>query len=398
MGKGGAKTPTVYILSLKTVIAVSTEQERIADGDPAGAQERPRLIFSTDLRGAPLLALLERPGVLATLSAQGYGIALALTELDDQAVQAVRLLNAHAIAAVAGLSLPPEDGFAFNLRNYPRALESYQAFHAWAVANELRFEAVGLSIEPPLEDVEPVGRPSRLWVPRALLRRLWLARENILYPPARTAYGELIVAIHHDGYDVHTYQIPVIEDDRRAGTTLIQRALDIVDLPSDLDVLMCSSSVPVELFGNDLGGALIASYGESADAIGIGSVGELGPIGGEDETTHGERAVLPWQAVRRDLLLADEQTDTIYVYSLEDCVERGLLPRIAALEWGTPARPALRQRALIGVLRGVGFAILVVARFGVQALAWGGWVVALVLWLRGRRRRRETGDGRWGPD
>src|ERR1044071_4580408 len=71
--------------------------------------------------------------------------------------------------------------------------------------------------------------------------------------------------------------MPVIADDRRAGTTLIQRALDIVDLSADLDVLMCSSVVPIELLGDDLGGALVASYGAHADAIGVGSIDDADP-------------------------------------------------------------------------------------------------------------------------
>ena len=95
-----------------------------------------------------------------------------------------------------------------------------------------------------------------------------------------------------------------------------------------------------------------------------------------------------WSALRRDLLLAGQHTDTIYVYSLEDCVERGLLPRIAKIDWDTPARAALRQRLVLAGLRGALFAGLVTGRFGRAALAWGGWAVAIVLWLHGRRRRR----------
>ncbi len=353
------------------------ERELISKIDPALAPERPRLIFATDLAGEALLALLCAPGALDMLASQGHAVALDLARLDASRAQAARMLNARGVAVVARLGLPPEEGFAFNLRNYPRALACYQAFRAWAQQRELRFDAVGLSIEPPLDDVTSHLRRG----PRALLRRLWLARENILYPAARTAYGELVSAIHHDGYDVHTYQMPVIADDRRAGTTLIQRALDIVDLPSDLDVLLCSSSVPIDLLGNDLGGALIASYGESADAIGVGSVGESGPEADG-------RSQLPWTALRRDLLLAAQHTDTIYVFSLEDCVQREMLPRIASLDWEAPARAARGQRALIALVRGALRTTLMAGRFGRATLAWGGWALALALWLRGRRARR----------
>jgi hypothetical protein len=336
--------------------------------------ERPRLIFSTELLGQALLATLRTPGLLDTLAAQGHGVALTLTQLDDSAAQAARLLDERSVAAVACLSLSPEEGFAFNLQNYPRALACYQAFQAWAQQHGLRFEAVGLSIEPPLGDVAE----ERERGPRALARRFWLARENVLYPSACAAYSELIVAIHLDGYEVHTFQMPVIADDRRAGTTLIQRALDIVDLPSDLDVLMCSSSVPIDLLGDDLGGALIASYGSNADAIGVSSIEE-----GDPETEG--RSPLPWPALRRDLLLAAQHTDTIYVYALEDCVARGLLPKIADLNWQAPARARPGRRVLIGLLRGLLFVVLVAGRFGRTALAWSGWALAIALWLRRRR-------------
>ena len=363
---------------------MATERELIAEQEQAGAPDRPHLIFSTDLGGDALLAALRAPGALDMLAAQGHGVALSLVELDDARVRAVRLLNERGVPVVGCLGLPPEEGFAFNLQNYPRAFGCYQAFHGWAQQHRLQFEAIGLSIEPPLEDVAPDRRRG----PRALARRLWLARENILYPSARTAYRELVVAMHHDGYEVHTFQMPVIADDRRAGTSLIQRALDIVDLPSDLDVLMCSSSVPIELFGNDLGGALIASYAESADAVGIGSTDDPGPIWDSDDAEAEGRTPLPWPALRRDLLLAAQHTDTIYLYSLDDCIERGLLPRIAELDWQGDARTALGRRALIGAMRSLLFVALVAGRFGRTALAWGGWGLAIALWLRGRRARR----------
>ncbi|HEU5099835.1 MAG TPA: hypothetical protein VFU22_12480 [Roseiflexaceae bacterium] len=370
-----------------------TQRETIHSNAPEGDLDRPRLIFSTDLIGKDLLATLRAPGVIETLVALGCGVALPLARLDDAAEAATRLLNQHGIPAVASLRLSPDEGFAFNLQNYPRALSSYQDFHTWARRRGLHYEAVGLSIEPPLEDVAE-EQPRRA---HALARRFWLARENILYPSAYAAYSELIVAIHLDGYEVHTYQMPVIADDRRAGTTLIQRALDIVDLSADLDVLMCSSVVPIELLGDDLGGALVASYGGHADAIGVGSIDDADPPNLESwdwevadwrGPDREGRSTLPWPALRRDLLLAARYSDTIYIHSLEDCVERGLLPKIATLNWEAPARARPGRRALIGLLRLLLFGVLVAGRFGRTALAWGGWALAIALWLRGRRRRR----------
>jgi hypothetical protein len=196
--------------------------------------------------------------------------------------------------------------------------------------------------------------------------------------------------MHLDGYEVHTFQMPVVADDRRAGTTLIQRALDIIDLPADLNVLMCSSIVPIEPLGDDLGGALIASYGAHADAIGIGSIDEAEPPNFDSlGLESGEkRSRLPWPALRRDLLLAAQYTDTIYLHSLEDCVARELLPKIAALDWEAPAHARPGRLTLIVLLRVLLFGMLVAGRFGRTILAWGGWALAIALWLRGRRRKR----------
>jgi hypothetical protein len=201
----------------------------------------------------------------------------------------------------------------------------------------------------------------------------------MLYPSARAAYTEMIGAIRHDGYQAHTFQMPFVADDRRAGTTVIQRALDIMDLPADIDVLMCSSCVPSERLDNDLGGALIASYGPSADAIGVGSASE--------DDADEESVRLPWPALRRDLLLAAHYTDTIYLFSLEDCAKREMLDKIATLDWDAPARPAAGKRALVRGLRWLLLAALVGGRFGPPALAWAGWGLALLLWWRGRRRK-----------
>jgi hypothetical protein len=314
--------------------------------------------------------------LLDLLVAERYGVALSVARLDAARAHAARLLNAHSVPLIAWLLLPPETGFAFSLQNYPQAIAHYRAFRAWALEYGLDFEAVGLEIEaPPDEDPR-----SPQWGLREIARRFWLAGENVLYPSARAAYTEMVGAIRHDGYEVHTFQMPFVADDRRAGTTVVQRALDIMDLPADVDVLMCSSCVPSERLDNDLGGALIASYGPSADAIGVGSASEDGAA---DE----EVVRLPWPALRRDLLLASRHTDTIYVFSLEDCAERGLIERIAALDWDAPARPAAGKHTLVLSLRWLLLTVLIAGRFGPRTLAWAGWGLAALLWWRGRRNR-----------
>lgn len=339
----------------------------------------PQLIFFCELDGASLQALLDEQRLVPVLAANGYGVALAIRVFDDASANVVRMLNAQGVPVIAWLLLSPGEGFWFHLQNYPQAVERYRAFHAWCHRQGLRFQAIGLDIEPPSSEVDQIQR----WGLRDLVRRAWLARENVLFAAARAAYVDLIAEIHHDGYEVHTYQLPLLSDDRRAGTTLAQRALDIVDLPSDLEVLICYSSVPLEALGNDLGGSLIASYGPSADGIGVGT---LSGSAVQDSSSEGLPS-LAWEALERDLLLAARHTDVMYVYSLEGCVERGLLPKLANLHWDAEAQVVTWKRSLVAVVRGLLLLILLTVRFSRALLAWLGWGLAALLLARELRNR-----------
>lgn len=329
--------------------------------------DQPQLYFFCELDGPALLHLLDRPGLLDILAMRGFGVALALTALDEAHANAVRILHSRSIPVVAWLALPADEGLAFNLQNYPRAAACYQAFHTWAQISNLRFVAVGFDMEPPIGSPLPGGWRGT----REIARRVWLARDNALFPAARVAYLELMAAARRDGYEVHAYQIPLIADDRRVGTTLLQRALDIVDLPADVEVLMClSESAP-----SWLGSALIASYGPAADAIAVG-------------TSSGDSAFLDWPDLRRDLLLAADFTDTIYVATLEGCVAAGQIERIATLDWHAPARVPPAQYWLASGARFLVLVGLLIARYGRAVLAWSGWALALIIWLRTKNRRR----------
>jgi hypothetical protein len=335
---------------------------------------RPQLFFFSELAaGESLLGLLEQPGVLDTLAVCGAGVALALTSLDDERAAVAQALARRGIPCVAWICLPEEEGFALNLANYPRALARYEAMREWAQAYNLQFAAVGLAIEPPSDAADW----SSWRALRNMARGIWLARDNALYPAARAAYLELIATMRRDGYEIHTYQLPFVADDRWADATLMQRALDILDLPSDVDVLLCGSDVPIDWLGGDLGGALIASYGPVADALGVGVI---------DLSTPSDLA-LPWSSLQRDLLLACQHTDTIYIASLEHCIRAGLLGQIAALNWQKPARAWVGRLIFVQIVRSLGLGVLLAGRYGRGVVAWAGWLLALIIWIRQRRRR-----------
>lgn len=336
--------------------------------------DQPQLIFYTELDAAELLASLNMPGILEQLAMAQASVALAFPDRDPLRLQAIKLLADHGITWVAWLCLSTEEGIAFNLTNYPRAISGYESLSQWLKTEDVTLGAVGITIEPPI-----AASSWNAWgAVRAFARGLWLARDNALYPAARDAYIELINAIRRDGHEVHVYHVPIVADDRRVGTTLVQRALDIVDLPADLDVLLCSSKTSIRWLAGDLGGALIEAYGEAVDAIAVGAI----------DLSDRRQKPLSWPKLRRDLLLAAQHTDTIYILSLEYCVRNGILTELLGLDWNMPARPVSSRLALISSIRAALLVTLLAGRYGRTALAWAGWLTALIVWIRSRRGDR----------
>ncbi len=331
-----------------------------------------------------LAELVAHSDVLDELQTNRYTVSLGILDFSPQRTAAVRLLNQREIKVIAWLLLPPEEGYWFNLRNYPQAVARYDAFKHWVEQEQLQFAGVGMDIEPLLTERYAVQNGNALH----MFSRAAQAQRNALYPAASTAYHELAAFMRHDGYEVHTYQYPFIIDDRRAGTTLTQRTLDIVDVPTNHEVLLLYSSHIKLLLGSDLDGAFVRSYAQHADGIAIGSTGGgvLDPIKG----TAAPRLSL--QAFKRDLLIAAQYTDTVHIFSLEGCVERGWMAELAAMDWDTPVQVPRRRRIQMALLRAlIGF-VLWASRHGWTAAGWLGWAVAAALLIerRVRRWRRPT--------
>jgi hypothetical protein len=337
----------------------------------------PQLIFFTELEAADEAELLKQPGLIDTLATHRYGIAMGMLDFSPERAALVRHLGERAIPVTAWLLLPHAAGYWLNVENYPQAVAQYRIFRDWAKAEALSFVAVGLDIEPSIQHLADLMQLRSI----PLFSRVAAARGNALFPAASEAYNNLVAEIRSDGYAVHTYQYPFMIDERRTATTLVQRMLNIVDLPADIEVIMCySSMIPHHIFGNDLGGALVAEYGLYADSIGIGSTG--GGIVLDPET--GERAPsLSWDAFARDLRLAAGFTDLIHVFSLEGCVAAGYFERLHDFDWSVPVHIPLPYRLTMRTLRTGIRLSLWWSRFGFTVLGWLGWVVVAV--MLGRR-------------
>jgi hypothetical protein len=73
---------------------------------------------------------------------------------------------------------------------------------------------------------------------------------------------------------------------------------------------------------------MLWSYGREAEAIAVGSTG-----GGPDIEGQPQAPALNWEELARNLRLARQFTDQIYIHSLEGCVWQGFLTRMRSLDW-----------------------------------------------------------------
>jgi hypothetical protein len=185
---------------------------------------------------------------------------------------------------------------------------------------------------------------------------------------AQASYGALLMQMRADGYSVESYQFPFMMDERKAGSTLLQRMFGIVDIPADRVGLMLYTS-----FQRSVGPGILWSYAADAEMIAVGSTG------GSVEV-EGEMPPLNWEEVSRDLLMAHRWSDDIAVYSLEGCVRQGFLTQLRKLEWDQPIAPPLQQARHVQRARKVLRGFLWASAH--PAIALGGLIG--LLWLRSR--------------
>jgi hypothetical protein len=283
----------------------------------------PRLTFACELDSPRLVELLADDAVVHNLRGLGARVTLMLSDLSDARADVVARLNEADVPVVAVPLVSVDAGYYFTADNVPQAEASYEQWKAWTVRHGLRWDGVGLDIEPEARIYQQIlANP---WGLLPLLAPRLHDRERPVR--ARIAYSALVDRIHADGWRVENYQFPLIADERRAGSTLLQRVMGLVDLTTDREVWMLYNS-----FLRRIGPGVLWSYGPDAPAIAVGTTG-----GGPDVPGHPQMPTLSWDELARDLLLAHHWSDDLYIHSLEGSVWQGFLPRLHAFDWGPTA-------------------------------------------------------------
>ena len=282
---------------------------------------QPKLTFFCELPAQELKNLFDGRFVIDDLKDLDASLSLGILDLSDERAEVVKRLNKAGVPVIAWLLLPEEEGYWFNVGNYDQAAARYVNFKAWTDQHDLQWDGVGLDIEMDINEMRQIleQKQGQEFASRLFKR---LADKNRVRQ-AQRAYRALVDLIHADGYPVEGYHIPLITEERRAKSTVLQRTIGLVNLETDREVLMLYSS-----FLRPDGAAVLWSYAPSADSVGVGSTG-----GGVDIEGVIDVEPLTWQEFSRDLRLCTQREKPIHVFSLEGCVEQGFLSKLSTFDW-----------------------------------------------------------------
>ncbi|MDJ0786764.1 MAG: hypothetical protein QNK05_08135 [Myxococcota bacterium] len=286
-------------------------------------REAPRLTFFVELESQALDAMMSRPEVLPFLAENRCALSMGLIDLSPERAAWVRELETNGVPVTAWLLLDVADGYWLNADNADVAVSRWRETREWAETAGLRLHRVGLDVEFPRSESKGVLRNRRAAVLDMFRRRR--SREQV--ERAEAAYGALVEEIRATGRSVESYHFPYLLDERAAGSWILRRSLGLVDVAVDAEVFM--------LYATYLGRAGARAYFEDAPCIALGVTG-----GGVNQNEPEARSRhLRFEELEPELRAAAAHTRDVYVFSLEGCVEKGWLDRIAKIEWSEPAPP-----------------------------------------------------------
>ncbi len=286
---------------------------------------KPELTFFCELPANELTALFEDRFVIDDLKALDATLSLGILDLSEERAEVVRRLNTAEVPVIAWLLLPEEEGYWFNIDNFEKAAARYLHFKAWTTQFELQWAGIGLDIEPDINEVRQLAEKKQPGSMLAILLQRFFSKKRVI--TAQRAYQALVDLIHADGYLVESYHLPLISEERRARSTVLQRTAGLVNIETDREVLMLYTS-----FLRPDGAAALWSYAEEADSIGVGNTG-----GGVDVEGIIDLDPLSWEEFTRDLRLCVMHQKPIHIFCLEGCVAQGFLSKLNTFDWDSPA-------------------------------------------------------------
>jgi hypothetical protein len=304
---------------------------------------RPSLTFFCELPSSEISAFFADGKVISDLKKLDSNLALGLLDLTDERAGVVKKLNRAAIPVTAWILLPKEQGYWTSLDTVAATRRQFGEFRSWQAQHKLEFAAIGLDIEPPLIMMAALGLN-----PIGQLKILATRLITNWHKQLTLEMTTLVRAIQADGYAVETYQFPTVVDERQAKSNVFAKTLGLPVIESDREVLMLYSS-----FFPAHSDSILWSYACQAKAVGVGSTG-----GGVEINGLPSLKTMRWIDLKRDLLLASQVVDHVYIFSLEGCVTNHYMERLIDLDWNTQVIPPFRSAQGISLIRKIAQGLL----------------------------------------
>jgi hypothetical protein len=319
--------------------------------------------------------LLAEPATIGSLKRLHAEIAIPIADFSPERTELTRELNQAGIPVIAWMLLDKKDGIYLNADTAAKAGARIEAFEEWTRRKQLKWNAVGLDIEPNFAELgELKGHWGKLI--GTLVRRGF---DGGRIERAKESYRALIGRLQSDGFVVQTYIMPYVPAERSVHSTFADRLLGTVDVRGNEEVLMLYTS-----FARPVGAAMIYSLGQGAQGITVGVTDGNTPAGVG-------AGPLNWDELHRDLIVASHFSKVVGIYDIEGCLRQDFLPRLETMDWGDavtiPRTSISRARRMGMAVRAVlwaGSHFVYLAALAVALLAWIVW--RIVRW-RGRRRK-----------
>ena len=335
---------------------------------------KPALTFFTELNSEALTELFDGRFVIDDLKGLDATLSLGILDLSEERAKVVKRLNKAEVPVIAWLLLPEDQGYWFNLDNYEAAAQRYQDFLAWTEQYELEWVGIGLDIEPDIQEMRQIMAQKQTEKLAATLFNRFMNRKRVA--KAKLAYQSLVEQIHADGYPVESYHIPLISEERRAKSSVLQRTMGLVDLETDREIFMLYSS-----FFRPNGDALLWSYAPETDSIGVGNTG-----GGVDIEGVIDLPPLTWEEFSRDLRMCVMQEKPIHIFCLEGCVAQGFLSKLSTFDWDKPVDKPAGLRKVKGIRTGITTGLWLLERPWVILIALASIIGLGFLFKRSQRK------------
>lgn len=233
--------------------------------------------------------------------------------------------------------LTKEKGYWYHLNNAQDAVERYQQFYEWTLKEGLKWDAIGIDIEPDINEVQQLLKHN-LHTLSDFVKRIWNKEK---FAESCAIYESLVARMRADGYTVHSYECFFMADERKVGSSLLNRILGLASVPADKRVAMLYSS-----YFRPIGVGVLGIYARAADSAAIGITG-----GGVELEGLAKKKPMSWDEFSRDLRIASNCCGDVHIFSLEGCEERGYLGRLSEFDWSKKAECPLCWSAALTVTR-----------------------------------------------